>query len=251
MKLKQPQDYDWIMAQYDGEISYVDAQIERLTSHLKAKGIWDETIVVLMSDHGEAFGEGGFHFDHHGLYDAVIRVALTMRVPGVQARRTDAMISTEDVFPTLCQLARWPLPNYEMTGRSFVPSLSGASARDEVFSIEATRQASLALRTAKWKFIQPIVQDKNGAALVDFHGNLRDAAPLLFDLENDRAETQNLAVQLPQRRDEMAARLAQWHRNEVQRRNGDDPVLDGLTLPVENFLKRIQSREKSAVKQPQ
>lgn len=252
MKLKQPHDYDWIMAQYDGEISYVDTQIERLTSHLKAKNLWDNTIFVLMSDHGEAFGEGGFHFDHHGLYDAVIRVALMMRVPGMKARRQGAMVSTEDIFPTLCELANWPLPDYELTGRSFVPALQGASAhgasgREEFFAVEATRQASLALRTEKWKFIQPVVQDKNGAPILDFHGNSRDNAPLLFDLENDSQETQNVAEQNPQVHDKLSARLNQWHQNEVARRNGDDPLLDGLTLPVENFLKRIGERQKPAL----
>ncbi len=128
MKLKHPDDYDWIVAQYDGEISYVDTQIARLVEHLKAKNLWDETIFVLMSDHGEAFGEGGFHFDHHGLYDAVMRVVLTMRVPEVAPHSSKALVSTEDIFPTLCELAGWPLPNYEMTSRSFVPALNGGAA---------------------------------------------------------------------------------------------------------------------------
>jgi arylsulfatase A-like enzyme len=147
MKLQKPDDYDWIMAQYDGEISYVDTQVARLVEHLKMNGLWDDTIFVLMSDHGEAFGEGGFQFDHHGLYDAVMRVAFMMRVPGTAPRRTDAMISTEDIFYTLCELAGWPLPDYEMTGRSFVPVLNGAPARREIFAVEATRQESLGLPT--------------------------------------------------------------------------------------------------------
>jgi arylsulfatase A-like enzyme len=221
----------------------VDTQIARLVEHLKAKKLWDNTIFVLMSDHGEAFGEGGFHFDHHGLYDAVMRVALMMRVPQIAPSRSDALVSTEDIFPTLCELAGWPLPDYEMTSRSFVPALTGGAARDEIFAVEATRQASLALRAEKWKFIQPITKDKNNTALPDFHGNPRDTAPLLFDLENDPHEMQNVSEENPQRRDEMAARLKQWHENEVERRGGDDPLLDGLTLPVSSFLKRIEGRK--------
>lgn len=243
MKLKHPNDYDWIVAQYDGEISYVDTQIGRLVEHIKAKNLWDDTIFVLMSDHGEAFGEGGFHFDHHGLYDAVMRVALMMHVPEMAPRRSNALVSIEDIFPTLCELAGWPLPDYEMTGRSFVPALDGNAARQEIFAVEATRQASLAVRGDKWKFIQPITQDKSGAALMDFHGNQRDAASLLFDLQNDPQETRNVADENPQVRDEMASRLNEWHNNEVTRRAGDDPVLDGLTLPVSSFLKRIDGRK--------
>ena len=244
MKLQKPDDYDWIIAQYDGEISYVDTQIGRLTAHLQERGVWDETIFVLMSDHGEAFGEGGFHFDHHGLYDAVLRIALTMRVPEIAPRRSNAMISSEDIFPTLCDLAGWPLPDYQLTGQNFAPVLSGgAGSRHEIFAVEATRQASLALRTDKWKLIQPIIADKNGVPLPDFHGKPRDAAPLLFDMENDVAETKNVAQEQPVVRDEMAARLKSRHQSEVTRRGGDDPALDGLTLPLESFLKRIEKRK--------
>lgn len=246
MKLQKPDDYDWIMAQYDGEISYVDTQIGRLTAHLQERGLWDDTVFVLMSDHGEAFGEGGFHFDHHGLYDAVLRVALTMRVPEIASRCSAALVSTEDIFPTLCALADWPLPDYELTGQSFAPALSGdAGTREEIFAVEATRQASLGLRTDRWKLIQPIIEDKNGTPLHDFHGHARDASPLLFDLENDAAETQNVAKQQPIVRDELAAQLKARHEDEVARRAGDDPALDGLTLPVDSFLKRIEKRKNS------
>ena len=244
MKLQKPDDYDWIIAQYDGEISYVDTQIGRLTAHLKEQGLWDDTIFVLMSDHGEAFGEGGFHFDHHGLYDAVLRVALTMRVPETAPLRSDAFVSTEDIFPTLCELAGWPLPDYELTGASFVGALQGEkTARKEIFAVEATRQASLALRTDKWKLIQPLVADKNGAPLPDFHGHARDASPLLFDLENDAAETTNVADEQPAVFGELSARLTELHADAVAWRRGDDPALDGLTLPVDSFLKRIEKRK--------
>lgn len=250
MNLKKPDDYDWIVAQYDGEISYVDTQIGRLSAHLKACGLWDDTVFVLMSDHGEAFGEGGFHFDHHGLYDAVMRIALSLHVPGIKPQCSESMVSTEDIFPMLCNLAGWPLPEYELTGKEFSSALSvsevtGSAARDSIFCVEATRQVSMALRTDKWKLIQPIVADKNGEPLPDFHGLPRDPAPLLFDLENDPAESNNVAEEQPAVLDEMASRLAQWHRDEVARRNGDDPLLDGLTLPVEAFLNRIEKRKQA------
>ena len=242
MKLQKPDDYDWIVAQYDGEISFVDAQIGRLTAHLKARGLWEDTVFVLLSDHGEAFGEGGFYFDHHGLYDAVTRVPLMIHTPGVTPRRSTAFASTEDIYATLCELAAWPTGG-GLTGESLAPALrGGATRRDELFFVEATRQASLALRTQKWKLIQPVVEDGNCAPLPDFHGHPREAAPLLFDVENDPAEHANLAGELPEVRDELLERLNQWRAAEVARRGGDDPLQDGLTLPVESFLKRIEKR---------
>src|SRR5205807_812140 len=65
MRLRHPDDYAYVLAQYDGEISQVDAQVGRLVATLKEHDLWDNTVVVLLSDHGEAFGEGGLYFDHH------------------------------------------------------------------------------------------------------------------------------------------------------------------------------------------
>jgi arylsulfatase A-like enzyme len=246
MKLKKPHDYDWIVAQYDGEISYVDTQIGRLTAFLKERGLWDDTLFVLMSDHGEAFGEGGFYFDHHGVYDAVTRVALMMKNPNTAPLRSRAFVSTEDVFPTLCGLVDWPVPQNQLTGESFAAALSGAQTnRRELFMVEATRQASMAVRTEKWKFIQPIVEDGKGAPMADFHGNPRDPQPLLFDLENDPGETRNLSKEQEQGEicAELSGKLSDWRASEVERRNGDDPLLDGLTLPVHHFLHRIEARK--------
>src|SRR3954452_400414 len=82
MRLRHPDDYAYVVAQYDGEISQVDVEVGRIVAALKARGCWENTIFLLMSDHGECFGEGNFHFDHHGLYDATIRIALMLRIPG-------------------------------------------------------------------------------------------------------------------------------------------------------------------------
>ena len=129
MRLRHPDDYAYVVAQYDGEISQVDAQVGRLSATLKERGLWDNTIVVLLSDHGEAFGEGGLYFDHHGLYDAVTRIALMIRTPDHRAGRVDALVSTEDLLPTLCDLAGLPPPPYDLTGMSAAPAAGGDGAR--------------------------------------------------------------------------------------------------------------------------
>lgn len=126
MKLRRPDDYKWIMAQYDGEISYVDAQIGRVLTELKTLNLWDETAVIAMADHGEAFGEGGLHFDHHGLYDAVIRVPLIWRQPNALPARRAQTISTEDIFPTLCDLNSWP-----QTSATQIAASAANAPRDE------------------------------------------------------------------------------------------------------------------------
>jgi arylsulfatase A-like enzyme len=219
-----------------------------LIGHLKNSGIWEDTIFIFMSDHGEAFGEGEIHFDHHGLYDAVTRVALMAKVPGTAPGRTSALVSTEDILPSLAALCGWELPTgYELTGQSFAPALQGEAfaGRERVFCIESSRQASLAIRTRKWKLIKPIVEDAQGKPLPHLHGTPRDPAPLLFDLESDPGEKHNVANTYPEVRETLHAELLAWHAQEIALRGGHDPIKEnGLSLSYEVFMKRLLARHK-------
>jgi arylsulfatase A-like enzyme len=247
MKFQKPDDFAWIMAQYDGEISYADQQIGRIFEHIKTLNLWDETAIIVMSDHGECFGEGDFWFDHHGLYDANLRVASIWRVPGMKARNCDDFVSTEDVLPTLCELCHWPLPKYEIGGKSFVPALCGGStpARREVFvGVECSRQASLCVRTEKWKLIVPIAKNARGHSVPNFYGNARDENILLFDLQNDPAETQDVSREYSQVRSELLAQLNQWRDTQKQKNDGHDLILETpLGLPFDDFMGRLGARK--------
>ena len=248
MKPSNPDDYASYMALYDGEISYVDVQVGRLTAHLKRENLWDNTIFVFMSDHGEAFGEGEIHFDHHGLYDAVTRVALMAKVPGTAPGRTQALVSTEDILPSLAALCGWELPTgYALTGESFAPALQSSdfTGRERVFCIESSRQASIAIRTPRWKLIQPIVEDAQGKPLPHLHGTPRDPAPLLFDLESDPGEKHDVADAHPEMREALHTELMAWHAREISLRGGHDPIKEnGLSLSYEVFMKRLLARHK-------
>jgi arylsulfatase A-like enzyme len=246
MNLKVPNSYEYVVAQYDGEISYADVQVGRIMEKLRACGLWENTVVLLMSDHGECFGEGNIYFDHHGLYDAVMRVALMCHAPGIAPGRRDAMVSTEDILPTLIEWCGWEGPTaYSLTGQSFAPALRGEafSSHDTIFGIESTRQASLCIRTEKWKYLLPIVEDIRGNPLVNIYGEPRDPAPLLFDLEHDPQESVDVSARFPEVAGELSHRLADWRASEVARRGGSDPVLEnGLSLPFEGFMSRLRAR---------
>ncbi len=91
---------------YDGEVRYVDHEVGRLLAELERLGRARDTIVVVMSDHGESLGEHGLFFAHdYTVYDELVRVALAMRGPGVDASVRDENVSLIDVAPTLCRLA--------------------------------------------------------------------------------------------------------------------------------------------------
>lgn len=245
MRLRYPDDYAYVVAQYDGEISQVDAQVGRLVAALKERGRWDDTIVLLLSDHGEAFGEGGLYFDHHGLFDAVTRISVLLRVPGQRPGRSRAMISSEDLMPTLCDLATLPLPPYELTGVSVRPLLDGkgTSARARVVLAESSRQASLALRTERWKLIVPITAGADGRPLPDVYGRERCSAPQLFDLERDPDERHDVGREFPEVLDALRRDLERWRAAMVAATGEPDPIqAQGLSLPYEGFMARLHGR---------
>jgi arylsulfatase A-like enzyme len=246
MKLRYPDDYAYIVAQYDGEISQVDAQVGRLIRAIKERRNWEHTIFILMADHGECFGEGNFYFDHHGLYDAVTRLALMFHLPDNKAGRIGALVSSEDILPTLIELVNLPTPPYSLTGTSLLPLLNGTTheVRPYVVSAESTRQASLALRTSEWKVIQPIVEDSEGHPLPDFYGNPRNETPRLFNLQTDPAEQHDLSHEQPQKLAEMLNLLQNW-RTEMKHLTGQpDPIQShGLSLPYMRFMERVLNRK--------
>jgi arylsulfatase A-like enzyme/Flp pilus assembly protein TadD len=92
---------------YDGEIAYCDEQLGRVFMALKQAGVYDQTLIVFLSDHGESLGEHGE--DEHGffLYSATLHVPLIVKTTGdtrLAERRVDAVVGTVDVAPTILQL---------------------------------------------------------------------------------------------------------------------------------------------------
>jgi arylsulfatase A-like enzyme len=90
---------------YEEAIAYCDAQIGRLLDYLEKSGLAENSIVILVSDHGEEFLERR-HWGHVelNLYDEILQVPFMMRVPGVPAREVTEQVSTMDLMPTLLEL---------------------------------------------------------------------------------------------------------------------------------------------------
>ncbi|MFP6664438.1 MAG: sulfatase [Deltaproteobacteria bacterium] len=93
-------------AKHAGEAHFVDAELAKLFAALRDAGILDQTIVIITSDHGESFGEGG-HVGHSGaMVESVMRVPLLVWAPGrvPAGRRIDTQISIVDLMPTILDL---------------------------------------------------------------------------------------------------------------------------------------------------
>jgi arylsulfatase A-like enzyme len=120
------------MALYDGEIRFTDLHIGRLLDELRARGLYDKTVVVVTGDHGEGFGEHGKTFHGYDLYSPQTKVPLIIRVPGLPPRKTSTPAGHVDVMPTLVNLADGE-PTNDMEGRSLVDVLAGADHDRVVF----------------------------------------------------------------------------------------------------------------------
>lgn len=101
-----PKQFELLLSQYDGELSYLDSRVGELTEALRERGILDNTVLVITADHGEHFGEHGIMDHKMSLYDVLVHVPLIVRYrPGFPAgRRVRAQVQTIDIFPTLLRL---------------------------------------------------------------------------------------------------------------------------------------------------
>ena len=120
---------------YDGEVAYVDSQLARLFGYLRSAGLYDRTLIVLLSDHGESLGEHGE--DEHGffVYNSTLRVPLIFKLPrgqGSAARVIQPPVATIDVAPTLLELLRLRDPlSRQFQGTSLASLILGKTAPSE------------------------------------------------------------------------------------------------------------------------
>jgi arylsulfatase len=184
---------------YDGEVAYADRQVGRLVDFLESRGLLEDTIVVVVSDHGENLGDHGIRFRHVGLFDSTTHVPLMIRWPGEQrqGRRIRGLVQTLDLFPTLLAAAGLKLPVSDGEDLRALTA-EGRTGRRAVFSEHAGRQG-VSVRTGQYRYTLN-------------QGNLKffPDGPVLYDTKADPGETRNLAGQgLPVEK-ELNGLLLRW-----------------------------------------
>jgi len=121
-------DLNWVRAQYAGEVSFVDSQLGRLVDHLEARGALDQTLMVLVGDHGESLGENGVWFNHGGDLDvSALHVPFLIHWPSALdgGQRIEETVGVVDVAPTLLGLLSMDAPRLD--GLDLSAWLQGAS----------------------------------------------------------------------------------------------------------------------------
>jgi arylsulfatase A-like enzyme len=192
---KDPDIQKWIDL-YDGEILYLDSQIQRLFDRMRELGHWADSAIAVAGDHGEGLYQHGW-WDHGRIYNEQLFVPLIIKLPdgvGPPSHRSSKLASLIDVLPSLVATLELPVPAAVASRFEGVDLFRRGSRRDYAFA-ERTHLGrnwepgrKYALVSPEWKY---------------FH--LTEANDELYDMAADRGETRNVISARP----EIAARMKQ------------------------------------------
>jgi arylsulfatase len=181
---------------YDGSVRYADHWIGELLDELRRRGRWDDTLVVVTSDHGEEFLEHGGTIHKGTLYEELLRVPLLMRVPGHGPARIPSPVRNIDVMPTLLDYAGVAIPP-ELDARSLRPLIEGAAADPPAliasFPLMPAWEATRMLADGRFKLLDRPREPAQGE---------------LYDLREDPHEQKNLYATRPEQVEAMRKAIA-------------------------------------------
>ena len=217
-------EYAILRAKYDGETAGADAHVGLLADFMREKGILDETIFIVVSDHGEMFGEkknynyldnnAMDHFSHHlCVYEELIKVPLVIRYPEkfFPGKKVTNYTQTHDLVPTLADIIGFDAPHSQGFSllsalkdnpeRTFTLSEYGPSTHmaARMFTRQMDRDIRIYMRALKaWR--------EKGMKYIW----TSDCCDELYDLTKDPKEEQNLIREMPKRANEMRVAMEEY-----------------------------------------
>ncbi len=213
---------DYVIAQYDGSVAYMDSCIQAILEKLQALGLEEDTIVVFVSDHGETLYDHDCYFDHHGMYEPTLVVPFAVvwknHLPcGV---RVKDYMQLKDVTPTLLDIMGIDT-GLPFDGRSMMPLVCGGEREPEpeFYITECTWMRKHGWRTPEWKLIRSLEPDFHFKPMVE-----------LYNLIKDPKENNNVAEEYPEVVELLTKRMNDW----IEKRTKET----GRPNPIDvNFLK--------------
>lgn len=226
---------------YDAEIAYMDAQVGRIIEHVKSQNLLDDSLIVVVGDHGESLGEH-LELSHTlTLYNAAMRVPLIFHRPAQLAGggRVATNVSLVDVFPTIVELLGLR-QTAKTNGQSIKAALSGGTsvgslcygATDDPFEVFGCSPLR-SLTDGDWKFI-------------------RTTRPELYQLDVDPGELHNLAEVNAEQARTMESRLAELESQLAFREEVRVPLSQSERKALESlgYTGRIRSSTRAAAAAP-
>jgi len=234
-------DFELLRALYRAEIAYLDEQIGELRSTLDQHGEWDDTVLIIVGDHGENIGDHGLMDHQYSLHDTLLHVPLIIHGGQFnQVGDSDRLIQTLDLFPTILDIAGLTIPEHAQ-GNSFHPK-SSTESRNEVIGeylapqpsieslsnqtdvpeekLEAFGQSIRSIRTTEYKLIR-----KSGGEIS------------LYNVEDDPGEHTDISSEKPDIRDELVECLDAWLESfeQTSATGGDKEMSEGTKRRLEDL----------------
>jgi len=173
---------DGMIREYDGEILFSDYILGKIVAELKDRKVFDNTLLIILSDHGEEFYDHGQWGHGRNFYDSTIRIAMIIHPPAPTRRHTvvEEPVSLVDIYPTILKALDFNIP-VAFSGIDIRPdALSASSQRDSVYSHNIGTF---------------ILIDKNHKVILNENRKNKEDGMKIFDLRKDPGEKINLALQ--------------------------------------------------------
>ena len=204
---------------YDAELRQLDDEIGRVTRYMEKHGLDENTLLVIVSDHGEEFMEHGKILHGTSYYDETIAIPLILRGPGLpRGLRVEALTSLIDLPPTILSVL----------GREIPPDMQGIDLSADWAPGRSRARRPLVFAEADWQNEVPalyrMVRDERYKLIF----NTRDESAELYDMHADPAEAHDVSEKLPERTAQMRAAARAYMSDEYRAESTEEPSPEAL-----------------------
>jgi arylsulfatase A-like enzyme len=189
------EELEYVRGLYAGEVSFVDKRVGLFLDKLSELGLMEESIIVLLSDHGHPHGDHGTIMKTpQNLYSELIRIPLMIRFPDKQysGERIKAIVQVVDIAPTLLDMIGGKNETITMHGKSLMPVIQGEKARIREYAhVGIFGNVDRCIRDEEWSYIhRPQGVDNE-----------------LYNLVDDPRETKNMIHEYTEKAEELSSQL--------------------------------------------
>jgi len=219
-ELKKREELNRLFDGYDCGVAYLDSAIGEIIGALKEAGVYDDTALIITSDHGEDLGELGLYAEHALADECTTRVPMIVKWPGVRPRTIAGLHYQIDLLPTLAELLN-VAPAARWDGVSYAPALLRGEdcGRDYLVLSQMAHVCQRSVRMGDWLYMRT------------YHGGLHlFEGEMLFNLKDDPHEKYNIVEDFPEIAGMCARILLEWHQEMME------AVPDGID-PMETVLR--------------
>jgi arylsulfatase A-like enzyme len=194
------EEIEFIEVLYDGEIAYTDSKIGEVVGMLKKKKLFDDTMILITSDHGEHLGEHGMWSHVASLHDEILRVPLIIKYPkGIECcREVNEYTQIIDIFPTIMEVAGVSRDDLNTSGISLVQDKSRGNqyhkyvfadweGRVPYFIQTKMKEGEKAIGVNRFNIGMSMIQDNRWKYIMK-----SDGTEEMYDLLNKEEEIQDM-----------------------------------------------------------